>query len=43
MKKQSKTLSERLKNSINNEVLTIFNLKDWEIVNILVICNYDKD
>ena len=43
MKKQSRTLSKRLVNSINNEVLVFFNLKDWIIESIFYISNDDKD
>jgi len=43
MKKQSKTLSKRLVNSINNEVLIFFNLNDWIIESIFYISNDDKD
>ena len=43
MKKQSRTLSKRLTNSINNEVLVFFKLKDWIIESIFYISNDDKD
>lgn len=43
MKKQSKTLSKRLVNSINNEVLIFFDLNDWIIETIFYISNNDKD
>ena len=43
MKKQSRTLSKRLRNSINNEVLVFFNLNDWIIESIFYISDNDKD
>jgi len=43
MKKQSQTLSKRLVNSINNEVLIFFNLNDWIIESIFYISDNDKD
>lgn len=43
MKKQSQTLSKRLTNSINNEVLIFFNLNDWIIESIFYISDNDKD
>ena len=43
MKRQSQTLSKRLVNSINNDVLIFFDLKDWIIESIFYISNYDKD
>jgi len=43
MKKQSKTLSKRLANSINKEVLIFFDLNDWIIETIFYISDNDKD
>ena len=43
MKKQSKTLNKKLKNSINNEVLIFFNLNDWIIESIFYISDNDKN
>jgi hypothetical protein len=43
MKKQSKTLNKRLRNSINNEVLVFFDLNDWIIESIFYISDNGKD
>jgi hypothetical protein len=43
MKKQSQTLSKKLVNSINKEVLIFFDLKDWIIETIFYISDNDKD
>ena len=43
MKKQYQTLSKRLVNSINNEVLIFFDLNDWIIESIFYISDNDKD
>ena len=43
MKKESQTLTKRLKNLINNEVLVFFSLNDWIIESIFYISDNDKN
>jgi hypothetical protein len=43
MKRQSRHISKRLENWINNRLFKTLNAKDWEIEEILYIYNNEKD